>query len=272
MSGLRRFFVIIQAALAVSALLCTRGSSQAPAASELVRREWQVDGVAREALLSIPANARTSPTPVLFAFHGHGGGMRQAAFSMGFHRLWPEAIVVYMQGLPTPGRLTDPEGRRAGWQSAPGDQHDRDLRFFDAVLASLKKDYKVDTRRIYCTGHSNGGGFTYLLWATRGDVLAAVAPSSAVAPTIMKDLKPKPVLHVAGEKDPLVKFSWQELTINQLRRINGCGDGMPQGQYQTLYPSKGGTPVVTYIHPGGHTFPREAVQAIVKFLQGQSKP
>ena len=272
MYELRRFYVLIQIALAMAVLFGARSHAQAPASSELQRREWSVDGVTREALLSLPANARANPTPVVFAFHGHGGGMRQAAFSMGFHREWPEAIVVYMQGLPTPGRLTDPQGLRAGWQSAPGDQHDRDLKFFDAVLASLKKDYKVDSRRIYCTGHSNGGGFTYLLWATRGDVFAAVAPSSAVAPTIMKDLKPKPVLHVAGEKDPLVKFSWQELTINQIRRLNGCGDGMPQGQYRTLYPSQGGTPVITYIHPGGHTFPHEAVQAIVKFFQGQTKP
>ncbi|MEI9864297.1 MAG: hypothetical protein WDN00_07025 [Limisphaerales bacterium] len=44
------------------------------------------------------------------------------------------------------------------------------MKFFDAVLARLKQDYKVDAKRIYCTGHSNGGGFTYLLWLARGDV------------------------------------------------------------------------------------------------------
>ena len=31
-----------------------------------------------------------------------------AARGMAFHNVWPEAIVVYMQGLNTPGRLTDP--------------------------------------------------------------------------------------------------------------------------------------------------------------------
>ena len=50
------------------------------------------------------------------------------------------------------------------------------------MLTTLKKDYRVDEKRIYATGHSNGGGFTYLLWAARGDVFAAVAPCAAAAP------------------------------------------------------------------------------------------
>ena len=87
--------------------------------------------------------------PVVFAFHGHGGSMQNAARSFGFHTLWPEAVVVYPQGLNTPDRLTDPEGKKPGWQSAAGDQGDRDLKFFDAVLKNLRQDYKVDSRRIY---------------------------------------------------------------------------------------------------------------------------
>ena len=90
--------------------------------------------------------------------------------------------------------------------SAPGDYDDRDLKFFDAVLARLKQDYRVDAKRIYATGHSNGGGFSYLLWLTRGDVFAAVAPCAAVA-KYAAQLKPKPAMHIAGEKDPLVKFT-----------------------------------------------------------------
>jgi polyhydroxybutyrate depolymerase len=209
---------------------------------------------------------------VVFAFHGHGGGMRNAARSFGFHRAWPEAIVVYLQGLPTPGRLTDPMGLRNGWQARPGDQGDRDLKFFDTVLASLKKDYKVDERRIYCTGHSNGGGFTYQLWAVRGDVFAAVAPCAAVGPPEMRNAKPKPVMHVAGEMDPLVKFEWQRRQIDQVKLLNGCGEGTMWAPLCTLFASKGGTPVVTMIHPGGHTFPREAPELIVRFFKENPKP
>ena len=110
------------------------------AADGPARREWTVDGVVREALVCVPATAGTNASAVVFAFHGHGGSMNNAARMFGYHTLWPEAIVVYMQGLNTPGRLTDPEGKRPGWQKDAGDQGDRDLRFFDAVLASLQQD------------------------------------------------------------------------------------------------------------------------------------
>ena len=41
------------------------------AVAELTRREWKVDGVAREALVYVPANAKTEACPVIFAFHGY---------------------------------------------------------------------------------------------------------------------------------------------------------------------------------------------------------
>jgi Poly(3-hydroxybutyrate) depolymerase len=244
---------------------------------DLVRREWTVGETAREALLYVPAAAKTSPAPVVFAFHGHGGTMQRAATMFHYHDVWPEAIVVYMQGLNTPGRLTDPEGKRPGWQNMPGSQDDRDLKFFDAVLALLKADYKVDESRIYATGHSNGGGFTYLLWRTRGDVFAAVAPSAASGPggewtKHLAALKPKPVLHLAGEKDPLVKYEWQQATMETLRKLNGCEPtGSEWGKWCTLYPSKTGTPVVTLIHPGAHNFPPEAPALFVKFFKEHAK-
>ena len=152
------------------------------AADAPAQREWTVDGVVREALVYAAPRAKTEASPVVFAFHGHGGTMNNAARTFTYQILWPEAVVVYPQGLNTPGRLTDPEGKKAGWQGRVGDdQGDRDLKFFDAVLASLEHDYRVDEKRIYATGHSNGGGFTYLLWADRGGHFAAVAPCAATA-------------------------------------------------------------------------------------------
>lgn len=266
----------------------------------LTKREWTVDGDKREALVHIPVSAKTNAAPVVFAFHGHGGTMRQAARSFGYEKVWPEAIVVYMQGLNTPGQLTDPEGKKPGWQKTVGDQNDRDLKFFDAVLASLKKDYKVDAKRVYSTGHSNGGAFTYLLWAERGEQFAAFAPSSAAgralielplpieavkktnAPPIAEKTAPsasraflaKPVLHVAGESDPLVKFAWQKLMIDALRKKNQCGEGKPWDADKrcTIYPSKAKAPVVTFTHPGGHKFHDDAPGLIVKFFKQHALP
>ena len=245
------------------------------AAEKLAQRTWTIDGVAREGLIYTPATAKSKPAPVIFAFHGHGGTMRNASRSFPMHELWPEAIVVYLQGLNTPGRLTDPEGKKPGWQSTIGELGDCDLKFFDAVLASLKKDYKVDEKRIYSTGHSNGGGFTYLLWAARGDVFAAMAPCSAIAnPSYVAKLKPKPVFHIAGESDPLVKFEWQKRLLDEVQKINQCAAGQPWENEKlcTLYPSNINAPLVTYIHPGGHVYPRDAQPLVVKFFQEHTKP
>src|SRR5436190_9700025 len=117
------------------------------AQQNLARQEWTLDGAAREGLIYAPKTAKTEATPVVFVFHGHGGTARHAARTMSFHTAWPEAICVYLQGLNTPGQLTDPEGKKPGWQKAPGDQSDRDLKLFDEALAWLKKEYKVDEKR-----------------------------------------------------------------------------------------------------------------------------
>ncbi len=245
--------------------------AQLHAADTLTRREWKVDGGGREALIYVPPKTKAEATPVIFAFHGHGGTMNHAARSFGYHTLWPEAMVVYPQGLKTPGILTDPEGQKAGWQSRIGDQGDRDLKFFDAVLTDLKSEYGVDAKRLYATGHSNGGGFTYLLWAARGDRFAAFAPAAAPAGKNLALLKPKPVLHVAGEKDALVKFAWQQQNLNALRKLNECGDGKPWAKDCTVYESKLGAPVVTFIHPGTHQFPDAAPAIIVSFLKEETQ-
>ncbi len=236
-------------------------------------RTWDVGGVKREALVFEPSKKSEGKVPLVFDFHGHGGTARNAARVHHIHTAWPEALVVYMQGLNTPGRLTDPEGKRPGWQARPGDQGDRDLRFFDAVLASMKADYPVDERRIYATGHSNGGGFTYLLWARRGEAFAAFAPVAAAAGPYFREAKPKPVFHAASEKDPLVTFAMQTRTLDRVKKLDGCeGQGEDWAKGCLRYPSKDGTPVVVYLHDGGHRYPEAAPELIVKFFKEQSRP
>jgi polyhydroxybutyrate depolymerase len=255
-----------QFCLLVSLLLLAHPFAGA-AADGFEKMTFTVDGVVRTALVYVPTTARTKATPVVFVFHGHGGNSRQVARSFDMNHQWPDAISVYMQGLPTPGVISDPEGKKPGWQAGGGVQGDRDLKFFDAVLARLKKDYQVDAKRIYCTGHSNGGYFTYLLWLERGDVFAAVAPSSAAA-KFARQLKPKPSLIIGGSEDPLVKFEWQKLTMAGVRKVNGCSEtGEPWAKGCTIYSSKNGTPEVTFIFPGGHEFNPAAPALIVKFFK-----
>jgi polyhydroxybutyrate depolymerase len=237
-----------------------------------------VDGQERSALVFLPSkapDARSSTkddpgSPVVFAFHGHHGKSQQTARKFQIQKLWPEAIVVYPQGLPTSG-ITDPQGKSPGWQKDRGDYADRDLKFFDALLEQLKADHSVDAQRVYAMGHSNGGMFTYLLWAERGDQFAAFAPVAATAARLRGRLKPKPAMHFAGKKDPLVPFAMQQISINFIKQLNGCGKKFDSWTENCRYfASDNGTPFVEYIHDGGHEFPDDAGSLIVKFFKQQS--
>ena len=91
-----------------------------------------------------------------------------------------------------------------------------------------------------------------------------------------KKLTPKPVLHVAGTNDNLVKWEWQKLMIDVVKKLNGCDtDGTDWDKagdlIGTIYASKTGTPVVTLISPGNHRFPGEAPKLIVKFFKEHAK-
>jgi polyhydroxybutyrate depolymerase len=245
----------------------------------LTLKKWTVDGVAREAGVYIPPAGPTNALPVVFVFHGRGGTINSAIKYLTFYDQWPEAVVVYMQGLP----MSIGGGRSksdTGWQVNYGEDGDRDLKFLDAILETLREENSIDDNRIYCTGHSQGGSFLYLLWQTRGDVFAAIAPVAAGlqrAATLSKppDLMiPKPMMHIAGRKDQIIKFEVQQSTVNLVKKANGC-DAKPVKWGNSMcakYPSELGMPVVTYFHPGGHEMPKDGVSLIVKFFKENSKP
>jgi polyhydroxybutyrate depolymerase len=219
-------------------------------AAALATREWNINGTIRRALVHLPAG--TNGAPIIFAFHGHGGTMNFAARRFRLHELWPEAVVVYPQGLATK-TPRDAEGTRAGWLMVPG-PNNKDLKFFDAMLETARWDWRINTNRVYVTGHSNGGGFTYLLWGTRGDLLAAIAPVAAGGAQFLREAKPCPLLHIAGKNDPLVDFKTQERAVEAARRTNTTN-----------------APVEFVIHNGGHAYPNDAPEKIVAFFKQHAR-
>lgn len=243
--------------------------AQGRARQDGARATWTVDGVARTAVVVTPrGTAPDAGWPVVFVFHGHGGSAQNASRSFRIHQHWPEALVVYPQGLPTPGRLTDPEGRRPGWQHAPGEQADRDLRFFDAMLETLARQYRVDARRVFAAGHSNGGAMVYTLWAARADRLRALAPSSASFLRLAATATPKPAFIVAGRQDALVPFATQERSLDATRRLNrATAEAVDWSGLARRYPSSVQADVVAYVHPGGHQLPDDAGALMVKFFK-----
>lgn len=92
--------------------------------TEAINQSFNVDGVERAAI--IYPNTKPSSnigSPLVLGFHGHGGRAEFVARRWSVHTLWPEAVVIYLQGLPT-ATLRDPEGARPGWQIAPGGQNE----------------------------------------------------------------------------------------------------------------------------------------------------
>ena len=60
---------------------------------------WTVDGDKREAIVFAPPRRR-GKLPLIFSFHGHGDDMENFQY-VGLQQAWPDAIVVYFQGLPS---------------------------------------------------------------------------------------------------------------------------------------------------------------------------
>ncbi len=238
----------------------------APAAHAApVNMTWNVGGAQRSAIVYAPANAATTKVPVVFAFHGFGD-TNDNFQGVGMEEAWPQAIVVYPQGLP----VTRNGATLPGWQSEKGGNGDRDLLFVDAALTSLRSKYKVDDSRVYATGFSNGAIFTFLLWAERPGVFAALSAVAGRLATGVVPAVPKPFLQVGGKDDGNIPFAQQEQAMAAARRVNGVAKGEGCGRNCTLYPSASGTPVITVIHDGGHEWPEGISQRIAKFFQSYS--
>ncbi len=236
-------------------------------AAEPTATKWKVDRIQREALIFPPTKSNRK-APVIFAFHGHGGNMHFAARGMAFQNFWPEAIVVYPQGLPTASIRHRERKLEPGWQRDPGALGDRDLKLVDAILHTLHDQYSIDDRRIYATGFSNGGFFTYLLWAERADVFAAFAPGgSTILPTV-HPTQPRPIFHYGGENDRLIPIQRQRQAIDFARNLDGCSASPSScGENCLQYSSRKHAPVETYLHPFGHIYPPPVSAEIVKFFQ-----
>src|SRR6266511_455314 len=129
----RSTLICLAVALAglVSVVACATSAARHQPQGKIMH--WTIDGVRREALVFAPrANYGSANHPLVLAFHGHGGQMLSTSVLMQIQTLWPEAIVVYPQGLNTP-TIHEPAGTMPGWQGKAGESGDRDLRLFDAI-------------------------------------------------------------------------------------------------------------------------------------------
>jgi polyhydroxybutyrate depolymerase len=230
-----------------------------------------VGGVKRQAVIFDPSKKSDHP-PILFAFHGHGGTMQGSVSLFKMQTLWPNAVVVYPQGLDTPSH-TDPAGTKPGWQSAPGDQSDRDVKFFDAMYTKLQQDYSFDRKHVHAMGFSNGAVFTFVLWSTRRAKLASVAEAAGIAKQTSIPLQYRPAFLMAGQKDTTAPYQDQLDTIKYVKQVDGVPSSATGALHNGVrYYSGSSADVAVYIHSGGHLYPATMGPYIVKFFKNHPHP
>jgi polyhydroxybutyrate depolymerase len=266
---------------------------EAALAPGLHTRNLDVDGRSRSAIVYVPRQATaTKPLPVVLCFHG---GASYAERQMSYSGLNEKAdaarfIVVYPSGTGAIARLlTWNSGNCCG---SARRQKVNDVAFVEALLDDLAKTTKIDEKRIFATGISNGGMMCYELAARLSHRIAAIAP--VAGPMGTENCSPKhpvSIIHFHGTKDEFAAFNGGpgkksrtgtdffsvKHTMDRWVKANGCGttpavskmpnkadDGMTVTRKRWTGGKDGAEVVLYQIDGGGHTWPGRTVR--LKFL------
>lgn len=220
------------------------------------------------------------PTPVVLALHGAGMNGSMMVWFSGLNKKSDDAgfIVVYPSGTGAGPFLTWNAG---GLRGKMAEGRADDVAFIGKLLDDLGSVLKVDDRRIYACGMSNGGMMCYRLAAELSDRITAIAPvAGTIAIDESKPRRPVPVIHFHGAKDSIVPFevakgkapSFLKLkgvedSIQTWVKLNGCeeqakvetiskaGDEMKVTRKIYASGKEGAEVVLVVIDEGGHTWP-----------------
>lgn len=157
-------------------------------------------GMDRQYRLYMP-DSLSAGRPLVIMLHGYGGqasperfGILDAARRYGFAACFPQGA-------------EDARGKtcwNVGYPFQEGLETD-DVDFICSLACYLVKTYGLDSRNVFCTGHSNGGEMCYLMAYRKPDVFAAVAPIAGLTLEWMyRDLdavKPVPLMELHGTAD-----------------------------------------------------------------------
>lgn len=179
---------------------------------------FSVDGTLRSYRLHLPAGYTAGMEyPLVLNFHGLGSSAsEQEAYSqMNVVADANSFIVVY------------PEGINTSWNAGLTNQDVDDMGFVNALLDTLINKYSVNEARIYATGFSMGGFFSYRLACGLAHRIAAVAPVAAIMiPADIAACAPArdvPVLHIHGTIDGVIAYSFGvETVVNFWATRNNC--------------------------------------------------
>jgi len=164
-------------------------------------------GLEREYLMYIPETYTGETTvPVVFNFHGYGSDANQQyAYSL-MHTEAAENnfIVVYPKGSMDSGGSNF---WNVGFNNLESVD---DVDFTLSILDKVIETYNIDQTRVYSTGMSNGGFFSYKLACEQSDRFAAIASVTGTMVTpLFNDCNPErpvPVMQIHGTADATVEY------------------------------------------------------------------
>jgi polyhydroxybutyrate depolymerase len=227
--------------------------------------ELKMGAVTRTFVVRVPARVSASePAPLIFLFHPFGMNAQYMQGRVPMPRNWPEAIAVYPQALPGSG---GGRGFEPAWQTAAGDRGDRDLAFFDQMLAWMGANHCVDEKQVFVLGYSNGARLASLLACERAGAIAGIAIASgslSCAPP-----RSMPVILSHGLGDPTIPYERAVEVAQTWASRNGCGAPPKSGVPGCVAASScSAVPVVLCTYDGGHEYNEPFTRAAADFLKG----
>lgn len=245
------------------------------------KRSIASEGIKRHYLVHVPESVRpNNPAPVVIALHGVAmDGRMMAAFS-GLNKKADEAgfVVVY----PTGTGIGPLSAWNSGGLSGPlAAGKPDDVAFISSLLDDLATVVRMDAKRVYACGLSNGGMMCYRLAAELSGRIAAIAPvAGTVSLAECRPTRPVPVIHFHGTGDTIVPFEIRkgkgppfirlkgvEESVRLWAGINGCretrGPEFLAAPHEDLAVTRetwtagtnGAEVVLVTIRGGGHTWP-----------------
>ena len=148
---------------------------------------------------------------------------------MHLQSVWPQAVVVYPQGLDSPTPL-DPSGFQPGWQfkvrrleragSEALRRHGRDPEAALPHRPAADLHVRLLERR----------DLSYLLWAERAKTIAAVGSVAGLLDASETLTVPRALIAVSGKQDAVSPFSVRMQSVERARQIDhATGSGVPCG-------------------------------------------
>lgn len=188
-----------------------------------------VDGLQRKYILHLPPSYTTVQNfSLIIALHGGGGTATGAVKLYNLETLADKnnCIIVYPDAVNKAWSIPGMASRVKRLNTAVDDVH-----FISALLDTLIAYYKVNDKKIFCTGLSRGAMFSYYLADALNDRIAAIAPvcggiSKTMAATYSFK-KPIPVLMINGTADPLVNYNGGFGKMNNRNEGNDDADLLP---------------------------------------------